>query len=87
MEQANAAHVLRRVEFDLNIQEKFGPETTPDQESMITSMMLTVGMTNGWRAGVRSLETGDWLADELAGNPDDEIPTWRRRRFANAGSR
>jgi hypothetical protein len=30
VEQANAAHVCRRIEFDLNILDKFGPETTPD---------------------------------------------------------
>jgi hypothetical protein len=29
-ERANAAHVCRQVEFDLNILDKFGPETTPD---------------------------------------------------------
>ena len=30
VERANAVHVCRRVEFDLNILDKFGPETTPD---------------------------------------------------------
>ncbi len=29
-ERTNAAHVSRRVEFDHNIQDKFGPETSPD---------------------------------------------------------
>ena len=30
VEWANAVHVCRRVEFDLSILDKFGPETTPD---------------------------------------------------------
>ena len=30
VERANATHVCRWVEFDLNILDKFGPETTPD---------------------------------------------------------
>jgi hypothetical protein len=30
VEWANAAHVCRRIEFDLKILDKFGPETTPD---------------------------------------------------------
>jgi hypothetical protein len=30
VEQANVAHVCRRIEFDLNIFDKFGPETTLD---------------------------------------------------------
>jgi len=30
VEWANAVHVCRRVKFDLNILNKFGPETTPD---------------------------------------------------------
>ncbi len=30
VERANATHVCRRVEFDLNILDKFGPETTSD---------------------------------------------------------
>ena len=30
VERANAAHVCRQIKFDLNILDKFGPETTPD---------------------------------------------------------
>jgi hypothetical protein len=54
VEQANAAHVSHRVEFDMNIQEKFGPEATPDDFPTFP---------------------GHGLADELAGDADDEIPT------------
>ena len=84
VEWANAAHVLRQVEFELNIQDKFGPETTlddfpdldipntPEHENF--NVVDYAGQDDKWMTHWHTF-IGDRLADELAGNGDDEIPT------------
>ena len=84
VEWANAAHVLRQVEFELNIQDKFGPGTTlddfpdldipntPEHENF--NVVDYAGQDDKWMTHWHTF-IGDRLADELAGNGDDEIPT------------
>ncbi len=84
VEQANVAHVLRRVEFDLNIQDKFGPETTPDDFPNLNipdtpehdnfNDVDYAGQDDKWVKCWHAF-TGDGLVDGLTSNADDEIPT------------
>ena len=78
------AHFLHCVEFDLNIQDKFSPETTPDDfpdlnipntpENDNFDDVDYAGQDDKWMKRWRAF-TGDRLADGLTGNVDDEIPT------------
>ena len=84
VERANVAHVSRRVKFDLNIQDKFGPETTPDDfpdldipDTPEHDNFEDVDYSGRddelvvrWRAFM-----GDGFADGLPGDADDGIPT------------
>ena len=84
VERANATHVLRRVEFDLNIQDKFGPKTTQDDfpdldipdtpEHDNFDDVDESGRDDKWVACWCAF-TRDRLADGLPGDADDEIPT------------
>jgi hypothetical protein len=84
VEQANTAYVLRQVEFDPNIQDEFGAETTPDDfpdldipytpEHDNFNDVDYAGRDDKWAKRWRAF-TGDGLADGLTSNADDEIPT------------
>ena len=84
VELANAAHVCRRIEFDLNILDKFGPETTPDDfldlnipntpEHDNFDDVDYAGRDDEWVKRWRAF-TGDGLANGLTGDADDELPT------------
>jgi hypothetical protein len=79
VELANAAHVCRRIEFDLNILDKFGPETTPDDfpdldipdtpELNPFDDVDYAGRDDEWVKRWRA-----FTGDGLAGDADDEIP-------------
>ena len=78
-ELANAAHVCRRVEFDLNILDKFGPETTPDDfpdldipdtpELNPFDDVDYTGRDDEWVKRWRA-----FTGDGLTGDADDEVP-------------
>jgi hypothetical protein len=79
VERANAVDVCRRVEFDLNILDKFGPETTPDNLSDLNipgtpelnpfDDVDYVGRDDEW---VKRWHA--FTGDGLTGDADDEIP-------------
>jgi hypothetical protein len=83
-ERTNAAHVSRRVEFDHNIQDKFCPETSPDDfpdfdipntpEHDNFDDTDYAGRDDEWVKRWRAF-TGDGLADGLTGDADNELPT------------
>ena len=83
-ERTNAAHVLRRVKFDQNIQDKFGPETSPDDfldlnipdtpEHNNFDDVDYAGQDEEWEKRWCTF-TGDGLADGLTGDADDKPPT------------
>ena len=76
-ERTNAAHVLRRIEFDHNIQDKFGPETSPDDFPDLDIPDTPkhdnfddtdyAGRDDEWVKRWRAF-TGDGLADGLTGD-------------------
>ena len=63
-------HVLRHVKFDHNIQDKFGPETSPDDfpDLDISDTLEHDEWVKRWRAF-----TGDGLTDGLTSDADDEL--------------
>ena len=83
-ERTNAAHVLRRIEFDHNIQDKFGPETSPDDfpdldipdtpEHDNFDDVDYAGQDDEWVKRWCAF-TGDGLANGLTSDVDDELPT------------
>jgi hypothetical protein len=83
-ERTNAAHVSRRVEFNHNIQDKFGPETSPDDfpdlnipntpEHNNFDDVDYAGRDDEWVKRWRAF-TGNGLANGLTGDADDELPT------------
>ena len=80
VERVNAAHVCRRVKFDLNILDKFGPETTPDDFPGLNipdtpdlnnfDDVHYAGRDDKWVKRRRA-----FTGDGLTGDADDEIPT------------
>ncbi len=84
VEQANAAHVCRRIEFDLNILDKFGPETTPDDfpdldipntpELNPFDDVEYAGREDKWVKRWRAF-TGDGLTGNADDEADDEMPS------------
>jgi hypothetical protein len=80
VERANAAHVCRRIEFDLNILDKFGPETTPDDfpDLNIPDTPEHNNFDDVDYAGRDDKWVKRWRAftgDELIGDADNEIPS------------
>jgi hypothetical protein len=80
VEWANAAHVCHRIEFDLNILDKFGPETTPDDfpDLDIPATPELNHFDDVDYAGRDDKWVKRWRAftgDGLTGNADDEIPS------------
>jgi hypothetical protein len=80
VEWANAAHVCCRIEFDLNILDKFGPETTPDDfpDLDIPDIPELDNFDDVDYAGRDDKWVKRWRAftgDELIGNADDEVPS------------
>jgi hypothetical protein len=81
---ANAAHILRQTDFDLNIQDKFVPETNPDDfpnrdipdtpELGNFDDVDYSGRDDEWVAHWHAF-MGEGLADGLLSDADDEIPT------------
>ena len=84
VELANAAHVCRRIEFDLNILDKFGPETTPDDfpdldipdtpELNPFDDVDYAGRDDEWVKRWRAF-TGDGLTGDSDDDADDEMPS------------
>ena len=80
VERANAAHLCCRIEFDLNILDKFGPETTPDDfpdlgipdtpELNHFDDVDYSGRDDEWVKRWRA-----FTGDGLTGDADDEIPS------------
>jgi hypothetical protein len=80
VEQAYAAHACRRIEFDLNILDKFGPETTPDDfpdldipdtpELNPFNVVDYAGRDDEWVKRWRA-----FTGDGLTGDADDKIPS------------
>jgi hypothetical protein len=80
VERANAANVCRRIEFDLNILDKFGPETTPDDfpDLDIPATPELNHFDDVDYAGRDDEWVKRWCSftgDGLTGNADDEIPS------------
>jgi hypothetical protein len=80
VERENAVHVCRWVEFDLNILDKFGPETTPDifPDLNIPDNPELNNFDDVDYAGRDDEWVKRWCAftgDGLTGDADDEIPT------------
>ena len=83
-ERTNMAHVSRRVKFDHNMQDKFGPEISPDDfpdldipntpEHDNFDDVDYAGRDDEWVKRWRAF-TGDGLANGLTGDADDELPT------------
>jgi len=80
VEWANAVHVCRRVKFDLNILNKFGPETTPDDFPDLD--ILDTPELNNFDDVDYAGQDDEWVkrwhaftGDGLNGDADDEIPT------------
>jgi hypothetical protein len=83
-ERTNAAHVSRCVEFDHNIQDKFGPETSPDDFPYLDipntpehdnfDDIVYAGQDDEWVKRCRAF-TGDGLANGLTGDADNALPT------------
>jgi hypothetical protein len=79
VERANAAHVCRQIKFDLNILDKFGPETTPDDfpDLDIPDTPELNHFDDVDYAGCDDKWVKRWCAftgDGLTGDADDEIP-------------
>ncbi len=84
VEWANAVHVCRRVKFDLNILNKFGPETTPDDFPDLDILDTPehdnfddvdyAGRDDEW-VKLWHTFTGDGLADGLIDDAVDELPS------------
>ncbi len=80
VEWANAAHVCRQIKFDLNILDKFGPETIPDDFPDLDIPATPelnhfvdvdyAGRDDEW---VKRWRT--FTGDGLTGDADDEIPS------------
>jgi len=80
VERANTVHVCRQVEFDLNILDKFGPETTPDDfpDLVIPDTPELNNFDDVDYAGRDDEWVKRWCAFTgagLTGDADDEIPT------------
>ncbi len=83
-ERTNAAHVLGCVKFDHNIQDKFGPEISPDDfpdlnipntpEHDNFNDVNYAGRDDEWVKRWREF-TGDGLANGLTSNADNKPPT------------
>ena len=80
MERANAAHLCCRIEFDLNILDKFGPETTPDDFPDLG--IPDTPELNRFDDVNYSSRDDEWVkrwraftGDGLTGDADDEFPS------------